>query len=116
MDDRAGGGVQFPLDEPVLRPQLHHFALAEQVRQRPAAPLRLEQHGQLEGGSDARVGAERAQGLQPVLGLDIDSDEGPSQAAGLIGGEADHVPGDARGHVTREQQRVAVQRRRLGGR
>ena len=115
MDDRAGGGVQFPFDQPVLWSQLHRVALVKNVLQRPATLLSFEHHGQLEGGGDARVGGEGAQGLEPVLGLNIDLDTGPAQSAGLVCRGAHHVPGDPGGHLSREQESLAVQGGGFGG-
>lgn len=64
MNNRTGGGVQLPLHQSVLRPQLQHLGVKEVSERRPAvAFVQLEDHRQLKGRRDGLIREEAARRL-----------------------------------------------------
>lgn len=115
VNDRAGGRVELPLHQPVLRSQFQHLVGAEDVLEwRPTVVVRLEDDGELEGRGDAGVRRDAAQRLQPVFTLQVHHDGGAPEPARLVGRGAHHVPADSGGHLAGQQQHLAAKRGSLG--
>lgn len=110
MNDRAGRGVELPLHQPVLWPQLQHFIGVKDVQERRPAVLVacLEDHRQFKCRCDTWVREDAPHTLQAIFALYIDRDGGAPEAAGLISGGVHHVLAHLGGHVARQQQHLAV--------
>lgn len=111
MDYRTGGGVQLPLHQAVLRPQLQGFVPVEHGEQRRPDGLfvGLEDDGELEGRRDAGVREDAADAPEAILTLDVQGYRGPAEPARLVGRGGQHVLPDPGSHVTRKQQQLTAE-------
>ena len=113
VDDWTGGGVQLPLHQAVLWPQLQHFVPVKYVEQvcPDGVSVTLEDDGELKGRRDTRVREDTPHALQVVFTLHVQCYRCTPEAARLVGGGAHHVVAHLGGHVTRKQQQLAVEER-----
>lgn len=111
MDYRTGGGVQLPLHQAVLRPQLQGFVPVEHAEQRRPGGLfvGLEDDGELEGRRDAGIREDAAYAPEAILTLHVQCYRCPPEPARLVGWGGQHVVADPGSHVTRKQQQLTAE-------
>lgn len=115
MDHRTGWGVELPLHQPVLGPQLHNLVSVKDVpRGGGAAILHLQHHRQFKSRSDTWVGEDAPHSLQVGFALHEELDGGPPEPTGLPCRGAQDVLADPGEQVLGQQQQLAVEGGNLG--